>query len=152
MLQELSHMDRITQLQNEIEVLLTIMSASISYLCSKTNFKQVSNTIPVTKQRNPEKFDPPEVFEANKKELVDDLMTKAKQIETLIKAMPVPESEETQALRLQKLEEDMQQANEEYAAALNQAKDLHAQISDVLREMLSEPEFPNLQPLDHKLE
>ena len=79
-------MDRITQLQNEIEVvgvvefdstrsqpllidtlkqLLTIMSASISYLCSKTNFKQVNNTIPITKQRNPEKFDPPEVFEGD---------------------------------------------------------------------------------------
>lgn len=41
------------------------MSASISYLCSKTNFKQVSNTIPITKQRNPEKFDPPEVFEGD---------------------------------------------------------------------------------------
>lgn len=95
------------------------MSASINYLCSRSNFKQVSNAIPITKQRNSEKYDPPEVFEgdivvlylflcmffdrfhysrllANKKELVDDLMTKAKQIETLIKAMPVPESEETQ--------------------------------------------------------
>lgn len=145
MLQELSHMDRITQLQNEIEVLLTIMSASINYLCSRSNFKQVSNAIPITKQRNSEKYDPPEVFEVNKKELVDDLMTKAKQIETLIKAMPVPESEETQALRLQKLEDEMQQANEDYAIALRQAKDLHTQISDVLREMLSEPEFTSSQ-------
>ncbi|THH10580.1 hypothetical protein EW145_g1238 [Phellinidium pouzarii] len=118
------------------------MSASIAYLCAKTNFEQVSAAIPVTKQRNPEKVDPPDVFEANKKELVGDLVSKAKQIEVLIKSLPTPESEETQALRFQRLEEDMQQANEEYATALNGAKDLHAQISDVLREMLNESELP----------
>lgn len=33
---------------------------------------------------------------ANKKELVTDLVTKAKQIEVLIHALPVPESEEEQ--------------------------------------------------------
>ncbi|KAI5118668.1 hypothetical protein M0805_001041 [Coniferiporia weirii] len=146
MLQELSHMDRITQLQNEIEQLLTIMSASITYLCAKTNFQQVSAAIPVTKQRNPDKVDPPDVFEANKKELVEDLVSKAKQIEVLIRSLPTPESEETQALRFQKLEEEMQQANEEYAAALNRAKDLHAQVSDVLREMLNESVLPKDTP------
>lgn len=83
MLQELSHMDRITQLQNEIEQvrrrspftytdsidrtarqLLTIMSSSIAYLTSRTNFEQVSEAIPITKQRNPEKVDAPDVFES----------------------------------------------------------------------------------------
>ncbi|KAH8111450.1 hypothetical protein DFH11DRAFT_607167 [Phellopilus nigrolimitatus] len=147
MLQELSHMDRITQLQDEIERLLTIMSASIAYLCAKTNFQQVSEMIPVTKQRNPEKVDPAEVFEANKKELVADLVAKAKQVEVLIQSLPVPESEEAQALRFQKLEDEMQEANEGYVAALNRAKDLHAQVSDVLREMLDEPELPRVTPV-----
>lgn len=32
----------------------------------------------------------------NKQELVDDLMAKAKQVEILIKSLPVPESEEQQ--------------------------------------------------------
>jgi hypothetical protein len=148
MLEELSSMDRITQLQDEIQnaspqsslshikfkkliqvcgrrqQLLTIMSRSIAYLTSRVNFVQVSDEIPVTKQRNPEKVDPPDVFEgpvsfppaflalsvslthtrvipepnrtANKKELVDDLMMKAQQIEYLIQSLPIPEPEEVQ--------------------------------------------------------
>jgi mediator of RNA polymerase II transcription subunit 21 len=86
MLEELSSMDRITQLQDEIQnasaliskemnakadtkwarrhwQLLTIMSRSIAYLTSRVNFVQVSDEIPITKQRNPEKVDPPDVFE-----------------------------------------------------------------------------------------
>ncbi|KLO17573.1 hypothetical protein SCHPADRAFT_793933, partial [Schizopora paradoxa] len=140
MLQELSHMDRITQLQNEIEQLLTIMSSSIAYLTSRTNFEQVSEAIPITKQRNPEKVDTPEVFEANKKELVTDLVTKAKQIEVLIHSLPVPESEEEQATRLQELEGEMQKANDEYKIAVYRARDLHAQVREVLQQMLSVPE------------
>ncbi|KAF8551923.1 hypothetical protein OG21DRAFT_1512160 [Imleria badia] len=77
--------------------LLMIMSSSIAYLTSRSTFLQVSPEIPVTKSRNQDKFDPPEVFEANKRELVDDLIVKAKQIEVLIQSLPVPEPEETQA-------------------------------------------------------
>jgi len=80
------------------------------------------------------------VFEANQKELVTDLVTKAKQIEVLIQSLPVPESEEEQAKRFQVLEEEMQQANEEYKAAVNRAKDLQSQVSEVLLEMLSDEE------------
>jgi len=120
--------------------LLTIMSASIAYLCSKADFKQVSEEVPITKQRNPEKVDPPDVLEENQKELVADLVAKAKQVEILIQSLPVPESEELQALRLQDLEDQMQEANEEYVAAVNRAKDLHSQISEVLRLMLSDTE------------
>jgi len=92
------------------------MSRSIAYLTSRVNFVQVSEEVPVTKQRNPDKVDPPDVFEgeftifplirssltqtgakkANKKELVDDLMVKAKQIEYLIQSLPTPEPEEVQ--------------------------------------------------------
>jgi mediator of RNA polymerase II transcription subunit 21 len=92
------------------------MSNSISYLTSRVNFVQVSDEIPVTKQRNQDKVDPPDVFEgmfapqypsicpsffsrtrtANKKELVNDLMMKAKQIEYLIQSLPTPEPEEVQ--------------------------------------------------------
>lgn len=39
------------------------MSNSIAYLTSRSNFLQVSPEVPVTKQRNPEKFDPPDIFE-----------------------------------------------------------------------------------------
>jgi hypothetical protein len=71
-------MDRITQLQDEIqrvslnpiyisqtnnEQLLTIMSSTIAYLTARSTFLQVSEEIPITKTRNPDKYDPPEVFE-----------------------------------------------------------------------------------------
>ncbi|KAJ7737557.1 hypothetical protein B0H16DRAFT_1661878 [Mycena metata] len=138
MLQELSHMDRITQLQDEIQQLLTIMSSTIAYLTSRSNFVQISPEIPITKQRNPEKYDPPEVFEANKKELVTDLIVKAKQVEYLIKSLPEPELEEDQAKRLQALDDEMTIANEEYIQAVARSKDLHAQITDTLRLMLEE--------------
>ncbi|OSD05727.1 hypothetical protein PYCCODRAFT_1384723 [Trametes coccinea BRFM310] len=141
MLQELSHMDRITQLQDEIQQLLTIMSSSIAYLTSRANFVQVSPDIPITKSRNPDKYDPPDVFEANKKELVTDLIVKAKQVEYLIQSLPEPDPEEKQVERLQALEEEMSQANAEYIEAVNRAKNLHAQICDVLRNMLDEPDI-----------
>jgi len=58
----------------------------------------------------------------NKKELVVDLVRKAKQIELLINSLPVLEPEETQAARFVQLEEEMQVANEEYKAALERAR------------------------------
>ena len=39
------------------------MANSISYLMSRSNFLQVSPDIPITKQRNPDKYDSPDVFE-----------------------------------------------------------------------------------------
>ncbi|KAG6837169.1 hypothetical protein H0H93_013759 [Arthromyces matolae] len=131
-------MDRITQLQDEIQQLLLIMSNTIGYLTSRVNFLQVAPDIPITKQRNPEKFDNPEVFEANKKELVADLMTKAKQVEYLIKSLPEPEPEEAQAHRLAKLEEEMQVANAEYIRAVHRAKDLHGQVKEALLKILKD--------------
>ncbi|KAF8824337.1 hypothetical protein HHX47_DHR8000382 [Lentinula edodes] len=125
MLQELSHMDRITQLQDEIQQLLMIMSTSIAYLTNRTNFIQVSPEIPITKQRNPDKYDTPDVFEANKKELVTDLIRKAKQVEYLINSLPEPEPEEIQAQRLQQLEDEMQLANTEYIQAVNRLSEFY---------------------------
>ncbi|KAJ7166883.1 hypothetical protein C8R46DRAFT_1351131 [Mycena filopes] len=138
MLQELSHMDRITQLQDEIQQLLTIMSRTIAYLTSRSNFVQVSAEVPVTKERNPDKFDTPEVFEANKKELVNDLIVKAKQVEYLIKSLPEPEPEADQAKRLQALDDEMTVVNVEYIQAVARCKDLHLQVADTLRLMLQD--------------
>ena len=93
-----------------------IMSNSIAYLTSRADFLQVSPEIPITKQRNPENYDSPDVFEgihiapisnkkspplpmhflANQKEMVTDLIVKAKQIEYLINSLPEPEPEEEQ--------------------------------------------------------
>jgi mediator of RNA polymerase II transcription subunit 21 len=42
-----------------------IMSKTIAYLTSRSNFVQVSEEVPITKQRNPEKYDPQDVFEGD---------------------------------------------------------------------------------------
>jgi mediator of RNA polymerase II transcription subunit 21 len=54
--------------------------------------------------------------------LVVDLISKAKQVEYLINALPEPEPEENQAKRLKVLEEEMGVANEEYAMAVARAR------------------------------
>jgi len=135
-------MDSITQLQDEIEKLLVIMSSTISYLTTRSNFKQVSADVPVTKKRNPEKVDTPEVFEENKNELIHDLVVKAKQIEHLIQSLPGPEPEEQQVMRLARLEEEMNEASGDYIRAVNRAKDLYAQINETLRAMLQDTAPP----------
>lgn len=74
--------------------------------------------------------------------MVNDLMVKAKQIEFLINSLPEPETEETpgmlssnntrhrhahlsQAHRLKELQNDVEQANEEYIRAVNRASTLY---------------------------
>jgi len=131
-------MDRITQLQDEIQNLLMIMANSINYLTTRADFRQVSPQVPVTKQRNPDKIDSPDVFEANKKELAGDLALKARQVDFLIQSLPPPEPEEKQAERLQALENQMAQANEEYVRAVRRARALHKQLRDMLDIMLTE--------------
>jgi len=133
--QELSEMDRITQLQDGIDQLLTIMANSVNYLVSSANFKQVNPDIPITKTR--EKAATAEEFEANKRELVDDLIKKAKQIEILIKSLPIFDPEEEQIARLSALEQEMGVANQEYREAVDRAKMLHKEVSDILEVMLS---------------
>jgi len=146
-----SDMDRITQLHDAIDSLLTIMSTSITYLVTRTSFKQVNPNIPITKTRPADREDVGEVFEANQREMVNDLVTKAKQIEYLIQSLPPPELEEVQATRYAQLEAEMQIANKDYREALSRARSLHAQVSSTLRMMLSDVEVeaepePESQP------
>jgi len=85
---------------------------------------------------------------ANKKELATDLIVKAKQVEYLIQSLPEPEAEEGQANRLETLEHEMGQANHEYLQAVNRAKALHGQITEMLSIMLSENDF-NQEKIEH---
>ncbi|KAJ7609769.1 hypothetical protein DFH06DRAFT_1274964 [Mycena polygramma] len=136
--EQLSHTDRITQVQDSIQQLLTIMGSTLAYLTSRADFMQVSTAVPITKQRHPEKVDASDVFDGNKKELVTDLIVKAKQVEYLIESMPIPEGEEAQAARRETLDTEMTCTNAEYLAAVARSKDLHGQITDVLRLALHE--------------
>jgi len=57
------NMDKLTQLQDCIEQLLLIMKLAVVQLAQRTDFKQVSPDIPVTKIRPKDKMDDPVKFE-----------------------------------------------------------------------------------------
>ncbi|KAJ7302689.1 hypothetical protein DFH08DRAFT_794363 [Mycena albidolilacea] len=143
---ELSRMNRITQLQDETQQLLTIMASSIVYLTSRTDFVQVSADIPITKQRNPDKYDSTEIFQENNKELATDLIVKAKQVEYLVKSLPQTEPKEDQDERLLVLDAEMTVVNDEYIQAVARSKVLQVQITDVLKLLLQEPD-PGLEEI-----
>ncbi|KNZ55313.1 uncharacterized protein VP01_2715g1 [Puccinia sorghi] len=84
------NMDRITQLQDGIDNLVTIMYSTLSFLSRKADFKQVNPDIPITQAIPcPEGTQPPrETFDQNCEELVQDFLRKAKQIEYLISILP----------------------------------------------------------------
>lgn len=94
--------------------LFLIMRNSLLYLTEKTPLNQVSSKVPLWKSRK-DKADPPETFigemslpsffrfkthtifpSENQKELVRDLMEKAKRIEVLIDSLPPPDLSEDQ--------------------------------------------------------
>ncbi|KAH9464051.1 hypothetical protein MJO28_002328 [Puccinia striiformis f. sp. tritici] len=84
------NMDRITQLQDGIDNLVTIMYSTLSFLSRKADFKQVNPDIPITQAIPcPEGTQlPRETFTQNCEELVQDFLRKAKQIEYLISILP----------------------------------------------------------------
>lgn len=88
-------MDRITQLQDGIDSLVTIMYSTISFLTRKADFKQVNPDIPITQTiPRPEGAKlSHETFSENCAELAQDFLKKAKQIEYLISILP-PHSED----------------------------------------------------------
>ncbi|KAG9001100.1 hypothetical protein FRB93_012480 [Tulasnella sp. JGI-2019a] len=93
--EELTQMDRITQLQDAIEQLFIMMNATLVYLMDRTPVGKVSARVPIWKSRGIRQ-DSPEVFLNGQKELVKDLMDKAKQIQVLIDALPPPDLEDNQ--------------------------------------------------------
>ncbi|KAH9808922.1 hypothetical protein DFH28DRAFT_992893 [Melampsora americana] len=84
------NMDRITQLQDGIDNLVTIMYSTISYLSRKADFEQVNPDIPITQSiSDPTKINQvKETFNQNCQELVEDFIRKAKQLEYLISILP----------------------------------------------------------------
>ncbi|EGG11349.1 uncharacterized protein MELLADRAFT_70762 [Melampsora larici-populina 98AG31] len=84
------NMDRITQLQDGIDNLVTIMYSTVSYLSRKADFEQVNPDIPITQSiSDPTKIDQAkETFNQNCQELVEDFIRKAKQLEYLISILP----------------------------------------------------------------
>ncbi|KAJ7190672.1 hypothetical protein GGX14DRAFT_603909 [Mycena pura] len=127
-LRELSHTDRITQLQDEIQQLLAVMARTVAYLTPRTPPSSWSARTSRS-QNNVTRRSTTHRRSLTNKELVVDLMAKAKQVEYLIKSFPVPESEDQHAQQLQalSLDDEMATVNKEYTQAMSR--------SDVLRFM-----------------
>ncbi|GAA5974882.1 hypothetical protein JCM11641_008410 [Rhodosporidiobolus odoratus] len=146
---ELTHMDRLTQTQNTIDDLIRIASSTLYYLSHKSSFKPLNPNFPVT-QAIPGAEDP-HTFADNQKELVDDFLRKAKQLEFLIEALPddstqaaatlkdggvVAQSEETDDAEFEELEKEMKRVNDEYEGVLGEAEQLHRQLEESLQGVL----------------
>ncbi|CED83565.1 Mediator complex, subunit Med21 [Phaffia rhodozyma] len=115
--------------------LFQITSASLAYLSQKTTFKPLHPDIPVT-FRIPDAETNDDVFEENKKELVQDLTRKAKQIEYLIHALPDKEPDHKRTQRMEALQVEMDQANAEYKATIQTAESLLEEINMVFNIMI----------------
>jgi mediator of RNA polymerase II transcription subunit 21 len=61
--EESINMDKLTQLQDCIEQLLLIMKLSVVQLVQRSDFKQISPDVPVTRTRPKDKVDSPIKFE-----------------------------------------------------------------------------------------
>jgi mediator of RNA polymerase II transcription subunit 21 len=61
--EESINMDKLTQLQDCIEQLLLIMKLSVVQLVQRSDFKQISSDVPVTRTRPKDKVDSPIKFE-----------------------------------------------------------------------------------------
>ncbi|CAG8509801.1 327_t:CDS:2 [Diversispora eburnea] len=100
------NMDRITQLQQSIDRIVSIFLSVLDKL-NNTNFDQ--------------------------QEIVHDLCTNAKQIDLLIDSLPgKDQTENDQIENVQSLEQELQEANEEYKKSVQNAESLLKQILDTI--------------------
>ncbi|CAG8471178.1 4113_t:CDS:2 [Acaulospora morrowiae] len=75
----------------------------------------------------------PQKFKSEQQEIVHDICTNAKQIELLIAALPgINRSESEQIATFKALEQELQEANEEYQRSIQNAESLLKQILDTI--------------------
>lgn len=131
-------MDAITELENSLDTLLKVMASAIAYLSRKAGHQQVNAAVPLTTLGNTEGLTP-EALAASRDELVDDLVAQARDVERRIYALPcVDATEAVQMERIGALEARLQEANQDYRAALDEAHTLSAQVNGLLARLCDE--------------
>ncbi|PWZ00692.1 hypothetical protein BCV70DRAFT_199960 [Testicularia cyperi] len=136
-------MDLLTQLDGDIDLLLKIMSSSVAYVSRKAKHEVLpGTTLPLTVLGQTESIPPNEMRESIA-ELVADLVAKAQEIHTVIQHLPDQSIGDESQLRvdLGSLESQLRLANDEYRAAVQEAKDLHSRVA-LLQEAVAR-EFQN---------
>lgn len=121
--------DVITTIEQDLSLLLRILTSSIHYISTRSSMVQLSESIPLSRPAgaagayaNTNMVDKATMKESIE-ELTDDLIQKAKDIETLVDRLPVTQDEETYQRELKGLDEEMKEANEEYRSALQEASE-----------------------------
>lgn len=119
--------DVITLIEQDLSLLLRILTSSIHYISTRSSMVQLSDSIPLSRPTgaagayaNSNMVERATMKESID-ELTDDLIQKAKDIETLVDRLPVTQDEEAFQSELQGLDEEMKVANEEYRSALQEA-------------------------------
>lgn len=113
--------DRLTQLQTCLDQLVTQFFSSLNYI-NQNHGPHIPSDAPSHVQlvEIPEAA-PPDQLDASIKELSKDIVTKAKQIETLIASLP---DLENASANLEQLEAELEAARQEEAAAAAEREQL----------------------------
>lgn len=89
-------MHALTELEDSLDTLLKVMASAIAYTSRKASHKQVHPQVPLTTLGNTEGL-APDVMAASRDELVNDLITQAKDVQQRIQELPgTDQSEEAQ--------------------------------------------------------
>ncbi|KAK9708839.1 hypothetical protein K7432_009390 [Basidiobolus ranarum] len=125
-------MDRLTQLQDSIDQLALMFVSSVDYLQGKSAMVTSNPEFPVTKSN--ERADPPNLFRKSTKELATDICKHAKQIDTLVEALPgIKHSEADQLRILEELDQDNAVVCKKYEEQLARSKSLLNEVTETLR-------------------
>ncbi|KAG0198950.1 hypothetical protein BGX28_007693 [Mortierella sp. GBA30] len=114
-------MDRLTQLQDAIDKLALLFVSSLDHLTKKAPLMPLNPNVPV-------------VNEGSAQELALDISRQAKELEMLVENLPgLSQTPEDQTRDLESLAQQNAQANEEYEAAVLEAKELLQEVTLALR-------------------
>ncbi|KAK1927644.1 hypothetical protein DB88DRAFT_478753 [Papiliotrema laurentii] len=123
-------MDRITQLQDAVLDLLSITHTAIEYITKRAQFEQTSLSIPTT-LISPHAAGRKEYKEAIET-FVGDIVKRSKDVERLIATLPAKDDNGQRATRIQELQQELEEVDIEYKAALTQAESLMKELEKAL--------------------
>ncbi|KIS70403.1 uncharacterized protein UMAG_11681 [Mycosarcoma maydis] len=128
-------MDLLTQLDNDIDLLLKIMSSSIAYISRKAKHAPLpDSTIPLTVLGKTEAVSAVEL-DASISELVADLVDKADSIREIIEHLPTEASlggDTELQHQLMAMQSELQTVNKSYMQLSTQVDSLSAEVRELL--------------------
>ncbi|PWN37455.1 uncharacterized protein FA14DRAFT_115841, partial [Meira miltonrushii] len=119
--------DLISQLESDLALMLQIMTSSLHFLTHRSAHVQINNVIPLFQPTNlaqshaANHLIDAETMSENIDELTDDLVLKAKEMESLLQRLPKQTNEDQVKRELEQIDEEMSVANQEYRDALRDA-------------------------------